>query len=81
MIQREVTDSENTKWTCVQVYSGMNGDKAEKATAISESEEGNVSVVCTPTGGSQSIRLELDKDWTELSDEELLRKISAADKN
>lgn len=76
MTQREVQDEENTTWTCVQALSGLSGQAAEEAAARIESEAGTVPVVCTPSGGAQSVRLELPKDWHEaLSDEDLLKAI------
>ena len=81
MIQREITDNENTRWTCVQAYSGMQEKLAEKAAEISEGNDGKVPVVCTPTGGAQSVRLELAADWEEkISDEDLAKAIAAAAK-
>ena len=79
MKQREVTTSDNTKWTCVQAYAGLEGKVAEKIAELSENDEGKVPVVCTPTGGAQSVRLELQADWEEkLSDEELQAAIEKA---
>jgi len=44
-----------------------------------ESAEGTVPVVCTPSGGQQSVRLEMPKDWAErMSDADLLEAITAA---
>lgn len=78
MQQREVTDKDNTTWTCVQAYAGVDSQAAAEATERSESEEGTVPVVCTPSGGAQTVRLELQKDWLEnLSDEELVATIAA----
>ncbi|MFD2247760.1 hypothetical protein [Pontibacter ruber] len=79
MIQREVTDKENTTWTCAQAYSGLEGKEGEKAAELAENKDGKVPVVCTPSGGAQSVRLELDSNWNEqLSDEELVQAIEAA---
>ncbi|HEX3127017.1 MAG TPA: hypothetical protein VH394_06780 [Thermoanaerobaculia bacterium] len=79
MTQREVQDDENTTWTCVQALSGLSGEAAEEAAERIESAEGTVPVVCTPSGGAQSVRLELPKDWAEkMSDEDLLRAIRKA---
>jgi hypothetical protein len=79
MIQREVSDKENTAWTCVQAYSGLEGKQGEKAAELAESKDGKVPVVCTPSGGAQTVRLELDSNWEEqLSDEELVQAIAAA---
>jgi hypothetical protein len=79
MIQREVQDSENVTWTCVQALSGLSGEAAAEAAERVESEEGKVPVVCTPSGGEQSVRVELQKGWEEqMSDEDLLATISKA---
>ena len=73
MKQREITDSEGTAWTCVQAFSGAGGKLAEEAAEKATGEEGRVPVVCTPSGGARSVRLELGSDWLEqLSDEDLL---------
>jgi len=78
MKQREVTDKENTTWTCVQAYGGIEGKAGEKAAALAETEVGTVPVVCTPSGGAQTVRLELAKDWFDnLPDEDLAAAIMA----
>jgi hypothetical protein len=74
--QREVQDAEKTTWTCVQALSGLTGQAAEVAAERIESEEGTVPVVCTPSGGAQSVRLELPRDWSDArSDDDLLKAI------
>ena len=79
MIQREVQDSENVTWSCVQALSGLSGEAGEEAAERVESEEGKVPVVCTPSGGEQSVRVELPKGWEkEMSDKDLLATISKA---
>jgi hypothetical protein len=79
MTQREVQDEENTRWTCVQAFAGVGGALAEKAAERAESEDGTVTVVCTPSGGEQTLRLELRSDWSELmSDDDLLSAIAEA---
>ena len=79
MKQREVTDSENTRWTCVQAFSMTKQEVSEKAESISETEDGKVTVVCTPSGGAKTVRLDLDTDWEEqLTDESLTEAIGAA---
>ncbi len=76
MAQREITDNDNITWTCVQAYSGSKGKAAEKAAQLAVDENGQVAVVCTPSGGAQSVRLQLNTDWLEqLSDEQLMEKI------
>ncbi|QNF35470.1 hypothetical protein HUW51_23190 [Adhaeribacter swui] len=78
MKQREVTAIDNTTWTCVQAYAAVNSKAAEKANDLSESENGEVPVVCTPSGGAQTVRLQLPKNWLEAySDEQLLQEIAA----
>ena len=77
MIQREVQDSENVTWTCVQALSGLSGEAGEEAAERVESGEGTVPVVCTPSGGEQSVRIELPRGWKEqMSDEDLLAAIT-----
>lgn len=79
MTQREVQDAENITWTCVQVFAGTSGEAAAQAAERVESADGKVPVVCTPSGGKQSVRLELDKGWAgQMSDEDLLAAIEAA---
>jgi hypothetical protein len=78
MKQREVTDKDNVKWTCVQAYSGLDGKVSEKTSELSENDEGEVPVVCTPSGGAQSVRLQLSKEWESLSDEELVTALETA---
>ena len=78
MTQREVTDSENTNWTCVQAYGNLSQENADKAAELTEDTNGDVTVVCTPSGGAQTVRLQLPKDWMEaLSDEDLVKQITA----
>ena len=74
---REVTDGEGVTWSCVQAYAGLNeGGENEEAAWV----EGDLfQVVCTPSGGAQTVRLELQGGWEDnLSDEELLKKIGSA---
>lgn len=75
MKQREVQDADNTTWTCVQALSGLSGRAAAEAAEKIESAEGTVPVVCTPSGGEQTVRLDLPTEWEEMSDADLLRAI------
>jgi hypothetical protein len=77
--QREVTDTEQTTWSCVQAYAGVGDSDAAQALEEKRAAEGRgVPVVCTPSGGAQSVRLELTHDWaTALSDDALLEKIQS----
>ena len=70
---REV-EVDGTKWSCVQAYAGLEEDSAAAQVA---QDGGKVTVVCTPSGGEQSVRLELDTDWEQLSDQELAGAINA----
>lgn len=79
MTQREVTDSHNTTWTCVQAYAGVETAATAEAVERSTSNDSGVTVVCTPSGGAQTVRLELAPDWQKsLSDDELKQAIAAA---
>ena len=79
-MQRDVTDEEQTTWSCVQAFSGTGDSAAARAAAERiAGEDGKVAVVCTPGGGAQSVRLELDPGWEEsLSDDVLLGAIADA---
>ena len=80
-MQREVTDPEGTTWTCAQAFAGL-GEQSAAARAAAEKlaeREGHVAVVATPSGGAQSVRLELARDWHEtMSDEALVAAIDGA---
>ena len=61
----------------MQALSGLSGGAAEEAAERVESDEGKVPVVCTPSGGEQSVRVELPKGWDkQMSDEDLLAAIA-----
>ncbi|MEE1655747.1 hypothetical protein VB618_06035 [Microvirga sp. CF3062] len=73
---REVGDAEGITWTCIQAFAGL-GNDPEKADAARVDGAGDrIHVVCTPSGGAKSVRLELPGDWeTNLSDDDLLRAV------
>jgi hypothetical protein len=74
-----VQDSENVRWVCVQALAGVEGAAAERAANQLESDAGTVPVVCTPSGGAQTVRLELPRGWEDaLSDEDLISAIGSA---
>jgi len=78
MKQREITGNDNIKWTCVQAYAGLDGKVSEETEELSEDNNGTVTVVCTPSGGAQTVRLQLQKGWEDqLSDDDLAGKINA----
>ena len=77
---REVTGEDGTRWSCAQAYAGLseNSEGGGAAAERVDSEGGRVEVVCTPSGGAKTARVELAADWeTALTDEELLREIEA----
>jgi hypothetical protein len=77
-MQREVTDGEGTKWVCVQAYAGLTGDGGDKEAARVDGEGDLFEVVCTPSGGAQTVRLQLAGGWeNDRTDEELLREIES----
>ena len=72
MNQRELQNSGNVIWTCIQAFSGTNGEAAKEA-AEKATSDGRVTVVCTPSGGEQTVRLQLPQNWMDdMSDEALL---------
>ena len=77
-MEREVTDTDGTTWTCVQAFSGLSDSAATKDAAQVKGEPDTYWVVCTPSGGAQSVRLKLQDEWeTAYSDEALLKEIKA----
>jgi hypothetical protein len=81
---REVTDAQGTNWSCVQAYAGLSETSDRAAERVQQSQNTNdetVTVVCTPSGGAQSVRLQLTLSWeSDLSDEEMLQEIEAQQK-
>ena len=79
---REVTDGDGTAWNCVQAFAGL-GDGAAKARAEALADRakdagGRVHVVCTPSGGARSVRVELPEAWEdEVANNQLLAAIAA----
>ncbi|MCP2044863.1 hypothetical protein [Pontibacter sp. HSC-36F09] len=62
----------------MQAYGTLSKENAEKAAELTEDTNGEVTVVCTPSGGAQTVRLQLPKDWLEaVTDEELVDQITA----
>ena len=74
---REIQDSDGIRWTCVQAYAGVGGSAAAEDAARVEGTD-RVRVVCTPSGGSRTVELELAADWEEsLDDDALMERIRA----
>jgi hypothetical protein len=79
MKQREIQVTDGTIWACVQAYTGLNHSPENEKAAKVEGKGNKVKVVCTPSGGAQTVRLELPQDWLEdLSDEDLESQIVSA---
>lgn len=75
---REVTDASGTTWTCIQAFAGLGGDAEKARAARVEGSEDRFHVVCTPSGGAKSVRVELPGDWeAEVPDEALVEAIGA----
>jgi hypothetical protein len=73
---REIQDCEGTTWSCIQAYAGLSNNAEKREAARVEGEPDLVEVVCTPSGGAQTVRLQLSSNWeSKLSDEELLSEI------
>ena len=75
---RKMTDPDGITWSCVQAFAGL-GNDPEKTSAARVEGSKRLRVVCTPSGGAASVRLELPDEWEDrMPDEELLRAIVAA---
>ncbi len=69
---REITDQEGIVWTCIQAFAGLGNDPDKLEAARVDGARDRVHVVCTPSGGAHSVRLELPSDWeAALADEDL----------
>ena len=78
MTQRTLTDSDGTQWTFAQTLAEA-GDTHAQARSVEQDAEDGVVVVATPSGGAQSVRLELPRDWdASLSDDELASLLQGA---
>lgn len=72
-ISREIETSEGVRWTCAQAYAGLAEPGGAAEDAARKNGSGGLRVVCTPSGGRQSVALELSEGWEQsLSDEDLL---------
>jgi len=75
---REVKDADGITWTCVQAFAGLGKDAEKTEAARVEGTHDCFHVVCTPSGGAKSVRVELPGDWEKaLSDEDVVRAIQA----
>ena len=69
---REVTDKHGITWSCIQAFAGLSKDREKTDAARVEGSKDLVHVVCTPSGGARSVRVELALDWEESSSDRLL---------
>ncbi|MBD2463708.1 hypothetical protein H6G89_22155 [Oscillatoria sp. FACHB-1407] len=77
-MQREITHSDGTTWTCVQAFTGLSDQTEHQDAAKVKGQEDTYWVVCTPSGGAKSVRLKLSGDWQNTySDEALLHEIES----
>lgn len=76
-MERVVSDGDGITWTCIQAFTGLSDQKEHQEAAQVKGQDDTYWVVCTPSGGAQSVRLKLSGDWeTAYLDEELLRAIA-----
>jgi hypothetical protein len=75
---REIMDVDGTVWTCIQAFAGLGNDPDKIEAARVEGTEDRVNVVGTPTGGAQSVRVELPIGWEEVPDDRILDAVQAA---
>jgi hypothetical protein len=73
---REVSDGEGITWSCIQAFAGLGNDPEKTDAARVNGTHDQVHVVCTPSGGAKSVRIELNVDWeTSLHEDDLLQAI------
>ncbi|GAP94828.1 hypothetical protein NIES2104_13450 [Leptolyngbya sp. NIES-2104] len=76
-MERTVSDRDGITWSCVEAFTGLSDDTQHSEAAQVKGQENAYWVVCTPSGGAQSVRLKLSGDWqNDYSDEALLQKIA-----
>lgn len=80
-MQRKITDTNGITWTCVQAFTGLSDQAEHQEAAQVKGQEDTYWVVCTPSGGTQSVRLKLSGGWVrDNSDETLLKEIQAQER-
>jgi hypothetical protein len=70
--QRDVTTPDGTAWTCVEALADLPDAAKDKLAGA-----GRRAVVCTPSGGAQSVRLSLAEAWRDMPDSDLAAAIEA----
>jgi hypothetical protein len=77
-MEREIQSADGITWKCVQAFSGLSDSTENQDAAQVKGELDTYWVVCTPSGGAQSVRLKLQGEWySTYSDEQLLDEIQA----
>ncbi len=72
---REITDADGVTWSCIQAFAGL-GNDPEKTNAARVDSSDRLRVVCTPSGGAGSVRLELPEGWEDgMPDRDILQEI------
>lgn len=75
-MERVVSDKNGLTWTCIQAFTGLSDQPEHQEAALVKGQADTYWVVCTPSGGAQSVRLKLSGDWeSAYSDEALLQEI------
>jgi hypothetical protein len=69
---RELTDADGLAWSCVQAFAGLGDDSKADAARVAGAPD-RVHVVCTPSGGARSVRLQLPRGWDSTCDDGALR--------
>ena len=77
-MERDVTDADGITWSCIQAFTGLGNDPDKADAARVEGSGERFHVVCTPSGGARSVRLELPARWPEMGEDELLAAIRRA---
>ena len=70
---RDVTTDDELVWSCVEAYAGLSTGDDGNGGAPARADGEPVTVVCTPRGGAQSVRLELAADWERSASDDDLR--------
>ncbi|MGG6266869.1 hypothetical protein ACQ4M3_21510 [Leptolyngbya sp. AN03gr2] len=76
-MERTVSDRDGITWSCIEAFTGLSDETEHSEAAQVKGQEDTYWVVCTPSGGAQSVRLKLSGDWqNDYSDEALLQEIA-----
>ena len=70
MTTRTLRDPDGTEWTLAEALVGTDSERRDEST---------VPVVATPSGGAQTVRLELAPGWADAPDDALLAALREAE--